>query len=609
MAGAGIERGVHDGNRNGFTRLDGGGRAPWQALARAAVHGSVTGPAVVRFTHATMLVSLYVKDFAIAHEVEIAPHRGLTVVSGETGAGKSLLVDALMLLVGARADSGVVRHGADRAELVARFELASNPAAQAWLTAAELDEDHECQLRRVIRADGGSRAYINGRPVTLAQVSELGALLVEIHGQHEHQALLERGHQLNLLDAFARQPDAMAALRSDCHDWQQANAEIEAIERLGDRGQRRQLLAHQLEELDAHALPPSALQALIAEHRRHSHASTLIEGCATLADILQGDETGRLPALFHRVRHDLARLSEHEPRLSDVDALVESAQIQIHEAVGALERISDDFETDPSRLDALELQLAQVHDLARKHRVAPEELHATQQRLQQEFDALDGADARLTSLHQRRAEAERRWRTHAAAVSEARAHACQRLADGISALMAELGMAGGQFLAQLEPRTHTEPHPEGAERVQFLVAANRGQPPRPLAKVASGGELSRISLAIQVATLGLDHTPTMIFDEVDSGIGGAVAEAVGVKLRALGVARQVLCVTHLPQVAAQGHHHLRVSKVDENDVTRSRIEVLDAQSRTEELARMLGGADITATTLAHARQMLEHAQH
>jgi DNA repair protein RecN (Recombination protein N) len=555
-----------------------------------------------------MLVALYVKDFAIAHEVEIAPHRGLTVVSGETGAGKSLLVDALMLLIGARADSAVVRHGADRAELVARFSLDSNTAVRTWLTAAELDDGDECQLRRVIRADGGSRAYINGRPVTLTQLSELGAMLLEIHGQHEHQALLDRSHQLALLDAFAHHADTLAALRSSSRDWAVAKAAIDAIEQLGDRSQRRQRLAHQLDELQAQALAPSAIQDLFAEHRRQSHATTLIDGCAALSNAIQGDDTGSLIAVLHQVRQALSRLAEHEPRLSEVDTLLEGAQIQVDEAASTLERISDDFEQDPQRLEALEQQLSQLHDLARKHRVEPEELQDVQHALQSEFDELDNVDARLEKLLRQRDEAARRWRETAANISAARAHACNELSESISALMAELGMAGGQFLAQLEPRTGSDPHPDGAERVQFQVSANRGQPPRLLSKVASGGELSRISLAIQVATLGLDHTATMVFDEVDSGIGGAVAEAVGMKLRALGQAHQVLCVTHLPQVAAQGHHHLRVSKSDEDQVTRSRIEVLDAHSRIEELARMLGGADITATTLAHARQMLERAQ-
>ena len=555
-----------------------------------------------------MLVSLYVKDFAIVHEVEILPTAGLTVVSGETGAGKSLLVDALMLLAGARADSAVVRHGADRAELVARFSPAAGSAAQAWLRESELDEDNDCQLRRVIRADGGSRAFINGRPVTLSQLSELGALLVEIHGQHEHQALLDRRHQLALLDAFARHPAELESLRSSARDWQRAGEAIAAIERLGESRVRRDLLNHQIEELASEALAPESIEALVLEHRRQSHATSLIEGCADVASSLDGDDAVGLPGTLRRLRHELARLSEHEPRLSEVDALLDGAQIQIDEAATTLGRIRDGLELDPARLTELEQRLARLQDLARKHRVAPEALQELQQHLQRELDGLGENDARLARLREQREAAVAQWRKTAARVSHGRVQASEQLSGSISALMDELGMAGGCFVADLERMAGDDPHPDGAERVEFLVSANPGQPPRALRKVASGGELSRISLAIEVAALGLDQVPTMVFDEVDSGIGGAVAEVVGQKLRALGCERQVLCVTHLPQVAAQGHRHLRVSKADGGNGTRSQVEALDHTARIDELARMLGGVEITEATLAHARQMLDHAQ-
>lgn len=555
-----------------------------------------------------MLVSLYVKDFAIVHEVEILPDAGLTVVSGETGAGKSLLVDALMLLTGARADSAMVRHGAERAELVARFALAVDSPAQRWLRESDLDEDDECQLRRVIRADGGSRAYINGRPATLTQLSHVGAMLVEIHGQHEQQALLDRRQQLLLLDAFAQHSGEREALRLSARDWQQAVAAIAAIEQLGDSSARRDFLAHQIAELAAEPLAPESITDTIAEHRRQSHATTLIEGCAEVAAALEGEDGRSLPVLLRKLRQTLARLVEHEPQLMDVDALLDGAQIQIDEAAIVLGRLRDGFELDPARLEVLEQRLSRLGDLARKHRVAPEELQSVQQRLQAELDELGDSDARLARLQDQRQSAATRWRELAARVSAARKKAAAQISDTITQLMGELGMAGGRFVVELEPMAGDDPHPDGAERVEFLVSANAGQPPRPLRKVASGGELSRISLAIEVTALGLDQVPTMVFDEVDSGIGGAVAEVVGQKLRALGDERQVLCVTHLPQVAAQGHNHLRVSKADDGDGTRSHIEILNERARVEELARMLGGMNITATTLAHARQMLEHAQ-
>ncbi|MGE0208457.1 MAG: DNA repair protein RecN [Lysobacteraceae bacterium] len=551
-----------------------------------------------------MLVSLFVKDFAIVREIEIAPVGGLTVVSGETGAGKSLLVDALMLLTGARADAGAVRHGAERAELVARFAPAADSPALAWLHENDLDEDAECQLRRVIRADGGSRAWINGRPATVAQLAALGALLVEIHGQHEHQALLDRRHQLALLDAFARHPEALAQLRDSARDWQRATQAITALQARGDSADRRLYLEHQIAELANENLASEAIENLLNEHRRQSHATTLIEGCGRAAVALAGD----LPDLLRRLRHELSRLVEHEPGLAEIDALLDGAQIQVDEAASALERLRDGFDLDPERLAALDARLARLHDLARKHRTTLPALAARQQALQQELDELGNSEAQLADLARARANALARWRSAAAQVSAGRKDAATTLSTRVSAIMDGLGMAGGTFAASLEPIDGDAPQGDGAERVEFLVSANPGQPPRALRKVASGGELSRISLAIEVAAMGLDAVPTMVFDEVDTGIGGAVAEVVGQALRALGAERQVLCVTHLPQVAAQGHQHLRVSKADAGDGTQSRIEALDAQARVDELARMLGGVDITKATLAHARQMLDHAQ-
>ncbi|HRQ35905.1 MAG: DNA repair protein RecN [Chiayiivirga sp.] len=551
-----------------------------------------------------MLVSLFVKDFAIVREIEIAPVGGLTVVSGETGAGKSLLVDALMLLTGARADAGAVRHGAERAELVARFAPAADSPALAWLHENDLDEDAECQLRRVIRADGGSRAWINGRPATVAQLAALGALLVEIHGQHEHQALLDRRHQLALLDAFARHPEALAQLRDSARDWQRATQAITALQARGDSADRRLYLEHQIAELANENLASEAIENLLNEHRRQSHATTLIEGCGRAAVALAGD----LPDLLRRLRHELSRLVEHEPGLAEIDALLDGAQIQVDEAASALERLRDGFDLDPERLAALDARLARLHDLARKHRTTLPALAARQQALQQELDELGNSEAQLADLARARDDALARWRSAAAQVSAGRKDAATTLSTRVSAIMDGLGMAGGTFAASLEPIDGDAPQGDGAERVEFLVSANPGQPPRALRKVASGGELSRISLAIEVAAMGLDAVPTMVFDEVDTGIGGAVAEVVGQALRALGAERQVLCVTHLPQVAAQGHQHLRVSKADAGDGTQSRIEALDAQARVDELARMLGGVDITKATLAHARQMLDHAQ-
>lgn len=554
-----------------------------------------------------MLSHLTLQDFAVVSRAELAFGTGMTVVSGETGAGKSLLVDALMWLTGARADAGIVRHGADRAELAAEFDLGDAPAALGWLRENELDDDGACQLRRVIRADGGSRAWINGRPATLGQLSALGGLLVEIHGQHEHQALLDRGQQLALLDAFGQHGPLLDAVRDAARRWAGLDRELADLARAGDVGERLAWLEHQVQELAAETLDPGALEELAAAHRRQANAASLIQGCEVALARLAGDEGLSLQRLLHQTQAELARLAGDEPRLAEVLSLLESAGIQLGEAAAGIERLHDDFDLDPDRLRTLEDRLARLHDLARKHRVPLEELADRRDQLQEELDGLAGAGERTARLGRERDVAAREWNEAAARLGQARAGAARRLGDAVAALMDELGMSGGVFTVALEPLDTTRPAPQGAERCEFLVSANPGQPPRALRKVASGGELARISLAIEVAALGLDAVPTMVFDEVDTGIGGAVAEVVGQKLRALGAERQVLCVTHLPQVAAQGHHHYRVSKAIEADSTHSQVEALDDKARVEELARMLGGVEITREVRANARQLLSRA--
>ena len=555
-----------------------------------------------------MITLLSLKDFAVVASAELAFGAGMTVVSGETGAGKSLLVDALMSLTGARADAGIVRHGAERAELAAAFDLSDAPAARAWLRENELDDGDDCQLRRVIRADGGSRAWINGRPATMGQLAALGAHLVEIHGQHEHQALLDRAQQLALLDAFGRHERPLSAVARHARRWGELDREQAVLARAGDVGERLGWLQHQVDELAAESLAPEDLDALLASHRRQANAAGLLQGCDAALARLAGDDGVSLSRALHQLQADLGRLGGDEPRLADVAALLDSADIQLGEAAALLERIRDGFDLDPARLEQLEERLARVHELARKHRVPLAGLAARRDELQAELDALGGAGARAEAIAREKALEEAAWREAAQALSASRATAARRLGAAVAALMGELGMGGGVFDVQLEPLDSTRPAPNGAERCEFLVSANPGQPPRALRKVASGGELARIGLAIEVAALGFDAVPTMVFDEVDTGIGGTVAEVVGQKLRALGERRQVLCVTHLPQVAAQGHHHFRVSKAVADDRTHSQVQPLDDKARVEELARMLGGVEITREVRANARQMLSRAQ-
>ena len=552
-----------------------------------------------------MLSTLFVKDFAIVSAVELQLESGLTVISGETGAGTSLLVDALLLLTGARADAGMVRHGAERAELSATFRLPADSPALAWLREQELDEDEACEVRRIVRADGGSKAWINGRPATVGQVSELTAHLVEIHGQHEHQALLDRTQQLGLLDGFARAQEALQPVRALAQEYAQLKRRREQIAGAAtDPGPRLELLRHQLGELEAEALSPQAYAELIQSHRRLSNASSLIEACARAVARIEGEDGFDLTRSLRQTGADLARFGEDEPRLREAAELLESAAIQASEAAALVAQVQDSLELDPTRLQEIESKLTRLHELGRRHRVDPAELKACAEGIAREIEELEEAGGALSRIETKMQALAADWTTAAAKLTALRTKAAQTLSTDVSALMGELGMAGGRLEIQIEAQAGGEPSPLGAERVEFLVAANAGQPAKPLRRTASGGELSRISLAIEVATLGIDPTPTMVFDEVDTGIGGAVAEIVGQKLRALGAERQVLCVTHLPQVAAQGHHHYSVRKGERDGVTVSAPTRLSSEQRVEEIARMLGGVEITETTLAHARQMV-----
>jgi DNA repair protein RecN (Recombination protein N) len=556
---------------------------------------------------ARMLETLYVKDFAIVGEAEINFAAGLTVVTGETGAGKSLLVDALLLLAGARAEAGVVRHGCERAELVATFSLAQADAARAWLAAEEFDDGDACQLRRVIRSEASSRAWINGRPATLSQLSALAAQLIEIHGQHEHQALLERSNQLALLDAYGDHATAAGDVATRAKLWREIDAGMRALSGEHDHSERIELLDHQLVELDRHALTRAELDALNETHKRLANAGQLLQGSAALAELLDGDSEFTALRAIGRAQNELTRLAELDTNLVPARDLFDAAAIQLGEANGLIARYRDGLDLDPIRLSEADAQIAKLHELSRKHRVPAAELKNHAETLRNELENLRGAGERLHVLARERGKLETEYATAAAKLTRARTTTAQRLGKDVSALMDELGMSGGRFAVEIQAMEKSKPDPQGAERVEFLVSANPGQPPRALRKVASGGELSRISLAIEVATLGLDEVATMVFDEVDSGIGGGVAEVVGQKLRRLGNKRQVLCVTHLPQVAAQGHAHLRVAKSTDGKSTQINIEPLDAKSRRDEIARMLGGVEITRESLAHAKQMLERA--
>jgi DNA repair protein RecN (Recombination protein N) len=555
-----------------------------------------------------MLTHLSVRNFAVVEAAGIEFGPGLTVVTGETGAGKSLLVDALLLLSGARADAGMVRAGCERAELEAEFDLSEARAARAWLAEQAFDdEDGGCRVRRVIAAEGGSRAWINGRAASLAQLSELTASLIEIHGQHEHQALLERAQQLQMLDAFGGNEDAVAKTRELALRHRDIVARERELSGGDDRAARIELLRHEVAELERWALPADALAELETQHKRLANAGKLAEGASGLAELLDGDGEVAATRTLARARTELERLAELDPALHAPLELLGGAGIQVGEAADTLARYAQDLDLDPERYAEADAHLTALHDLSRRHHLPAAELHAHAATLRSELQSLEGAGEALSKLAAERKQCFADYGAAAGALTKQRTAAAKKLGKAVTALMGELGMAEGSFAVDLQPQFSGEPDPEGRERCEFTVSANPGMPLRPLRKVASGGELSRIGLAIEVATLGTDATGTMVFDEVDAGIGGAVAEVVGAKLRALGSRCQVLCVTHLPQVAAQGHAHLSVSKAVEGDATRTRIAVLDDSNRHEEIARMLGGVEIDKEARAHAKRMLEKA--
>ncbi len=553
-----------------------------------------------------MLAHIQIRNFAIIDEVELELDGGLTVLTGETGAGKSILVDALGLALGDRADAAAVRHGQKRAEIALTVDIGTLPAVRDWLAEQMIDEGEECLIRRVIGAEGRSRAFINGQPVPLASLRTLGEQLVDIHGQHAHQSLLRGDEQRRLLDHHGGL-EKQAGLTAEA--WQQWQSDRRALaDALGSREERDarlELLRYQADELDTLALQEGELEALENEHRRLAHAERLATGVqAALAELYE-DEFAAHPVVARQLRQ-LDALAELDPALASVRDLLKDAEIQLGEAADGLRRYTDDAEVDPQRVQWAERRLGRIRELSRKHRVEERMLHTVLAELQGELETLESLEARLEHLEQAVERSEQAWRALAETLSRGRRLAAQSLGDEVTALMQELGMAGGRFEVAVTALAPGKARASGLDSVEFLVSANVGQPPRALARVASGGELSRIALAIQVIAADAGSTPCMVFDEVDAGIGGGVAEIVGRKLRELGERCQVLCVTHVPQVASQGHQHLHVSKSGGRQ-TRTRIQPLDDTGRIEELARMLGGVEITARTRAHAEEMLGKA--
>ena len=551
-----------------------------------------------------MLLSLHIRDFAIIDELEIDFSPGMSALTGETGAGKSILLGALGLLLGDRAEATSVRHGCERADVSAAFDLSACPGARDWLLAREMDSDDECQLRRVIGREGRSRAYINGAPVPVASLRELGEYLVDIHGQHEHQSLLRRDLQRQLLDNHGGHDKLLTELRNIHRDWNDTRTAARIL--VGgdqDRDTRLEFLRFQLDELDALAPQLGETEQLHGELARLSNAEHLIETCRSHLQWLYDDDASAHGRLGKAV-DELAAVADLDPAFKEAGELFNAALIQLAEGIDQLRDCEERLELDPERLQWVDQRLDTLHTAARKHRIAPEQLPAYLERLRSDIDDLEQADQKLDALEKRRGELERAYRKTAGQLHKQRCKTAKRISAQVTEAMQTLGMQGGHFQIQVSETGRDGLSDQGTDNIEFQVSANPGQPLQPLNKVASGGELSRISLAIQVVAAHDTEIPTLIFDEVDSGVGGAVAESVGRQLQALGMHRQVLCVTHLPQVAAQAHNHLQVRKQRDGNSTRTGVERLSAQQRIDEIARMLGGRTITDSTLRHAQEML-----
>ncbi|MBB1517893.1 DNA repair protein RecN [Aquipseudomonas guryensis] len=556
-----------------------------------------------------MLAHLSVHNYAIVEHLDLELARGMSVITGETGAGKSIMLDALGLALGDRADSGVVRPGADKADILASFDLDDIPEARTWLSERDLDNDGPCILRRVITSEGRSRGYINGAPCPLGDLKALGELLIDIHSQHEHQSLLKPDTHRRLLDEYAGSQELARQVQLAAQRWRQTRQELQRLTSTSDEQRaRHQLLSYQLEELENLTLGDNELEQLEQEHKTLSNAEQLLGACRQVLDLCSESDAGNVLSALTASLNRLGAFSSQPGALGEASNLLASAQIQVEEAVGELNRFIDHFDADPQRQQILEERLDAIYTLARKHRIQPTELGELQQRLLEELEGLNADDQASERLTEELAAYARHYQEKASELSELRQQAAKHLADAVQIEMQSLGMPGGRFSIQLQGSSAEEPQPYGLEQVEFLVSANPGQPLKSLAKVASGGELSRISLAIQVITAQTSRVPTLVFDEVDVGIGGPTAEVVGQLLRRLGERGQVLTVTHLPQVAAQGHQHLFVHKQRGSEETRTAVTTLDTAQRVEEVARMLGGLDLTEESLQHARKMVASAQ-
>jgi DNA repair protein RecN (Recombination protein N) len=552
-----------------------------------------------------MLAHIQIRDLAIIDAIELELGAGMTVLTGETGAGKSILVDALLLAAGGRAGVEVVRHGAERAEVSATFSVSNNAPALAWLTEQAIEHDGECVLRRVVSSDGRSRAYVNGQAMPIQALRQLGEALLDVHGQMEYQALVRRAAQRELLDRHGgheplvdKAEQQWHALRTIREERDRANASAQ------DREARLELLKYHLDELNALDLNHGELEQLTAERQRLSQRGRLAQGAIEIVQHLRAAENFNAEQTLARALAVARSLGELDGQFQPITQLLDESLIALREGIDAVERYESSLDADPARQEWVESRLAAIESIARKHRVEPATLGSVRQELAAEFQQLESLEASLEQIEAHLAKATQHYRQTCEQLTQARQSAAADLGTRITTLMQTLGMPGGKFQIDVRVLDADSVGAHGADEVEFMVSANPGQPPKSLAKVASGGELSRISLAVQVAAAQHEAMPCLVFDEVDAGVGGAVAEIVGRQLRTLGDRAQVLCVTHLPQVASQAHAHVRVAKLTDGKTTRTSLHVLTAEERIEEIARMLGGIDVTSKAREHAAEML-----
>ncbi len=552
-----------------------------------------------------MLQELTIQNLALIEKLHLNFESGFTTLTGETGAGKSILLDALGLALGERADSALVRHGTPKADITADFDITHLPDVQNWLAENELDEDSTCLLRRTLTAEGRSKAYINGLPASVNQLKSLSALLIDIHGQHEHQTLMHANKQLALLDAYAKHDEQLAQTAESYQAWQKLNQRYEELHASqADRQSKLELLEFQLSEFDKVQPQADEFETLSDEQNTLSHASEIKQSVYNAYEAIEGDD-----GLTHKLSQaisELENVSEFSPQLAEALAQLNSIQIDCQAVADDIQAQNHHVELDPERLQAVDERLSELFGLAKKYQLDPEQLVTKHQEIRDALAELSDSGASLDTLKQEIDQAWSAFTQQASKLHTSRTQAAKRLSENVTASMHTLGMENGLF--QIDVDTTDKASKLGLDQVQFQVTANKGQPLQPLAKVASGGELSRISLAIQVASAEVASLPSMIFDEVDVGIGGGIAEVVGQKMQQLGRHRQVFSITHLAQVAAYGDQQLNIRKHTEDDQTKTQVTQLDDDARIEELARMLGGMKITEQTLKHAEEVLSLAQ-